>query len=83
MTTHVSTDFTDYQKMLNEANDCSGEEKLQRLIKVQEAIKRFELHAVTNFDIPFYTVKKVKDLVPEVQSSINRLVAAKRKKSET
>jgi hypothetical protein len=83
MTTHVSTDYTDYQKLYDQANEQQGEEKLQRLRILLEKIGAFEAFCATSWDIPFYTIKKVKDLIPDVQAGINRLTAAKRKKSET
>lgn len=76
----VSLDPTYYEKHLQSASQSSGEEKPQQLRLLRDAIKAFESHCVGNWDVPFYTVKRVRALIPEVEAGINRLMAAKRTK---
>ena len=59
---------------------CRGEEKLQRAWKVRMQLDRIMSRAAKDFDFPLLEIQRAKDLLPEVDSIINRLEVVKRRK---
>lgn len=77
-TADVSLDPTDYLRALKQATEAAGEEKLQLLRSLRSRIQAFEMKAAMDFSVPFYTVSRIKDLIPEVDAAIKRLSTKKK-----
>lgn len=61
-------------------DDMKGEEKLQAARKAYLAVSLAEQECARDFTVPFQVVKKVRELIPVVQATVNRLEAGARKR---
>jgi hypothetical protein len=82
MEDEVVVDVGALRRKLDEAEKLKSEEKLVAMRKLYGEIAKAEADCAMDLAIPWGVVSELRELIPQVQSSINRLTAAKKKRRE-
>lgn len=75
-------DIVGLKQKLSEAEKLKGEEKLGAMKRLYAMIHEAELAYSKDFRIPYGCLTEIRELMPAVSGSINRLESAKRRREE-
>ncbi len=74
-------DIGELKRQIDLAGRMKGEEKLVHMRRLLAVIKKIEQGYMFDYTVPYGHLTEIRELIPTVEGSLNRLEAAKRKKN--
>lgn len=74
-------DIGEIERKITGLSEKKGEEKLQEAKQLWNELQALERSIARDYSVPVYVIRKVRELAPDLEATINRLEAGARRKA--